>query len=326
MDSLTQIALGATVGAICVSPKDKRRAAVVGAVLGTLPDLDVLIRYADPIDNFIKHRGFSHSFLVLVTLSLLIWFIARKLTNCVSSDPYTWLASITLALVTHPILDAHTVYGTQLLWPLDTPPVMWSTIFIIDPAYTLPLVLSTVFVIWAPRWKHIQTTLVIGLLISSGYLAWSWVGKIVVNHKLASALNLNTTEAQKYFTVPTPFNTLLWRVVVMNAEGYQEGFYSLRKPNQEIIFRQVDVDPEAQDLVSTYVSYKKLQWFSHGFIKTEIIEDHVIISDLRMGSEPDYVFRFAIGAKASGAWLPITPLKKGTRYDRERLKEIFEML
>jgi|TARA_B110000459_G_C16497379_1_gene441755 inner membrane protein len=148
----------------------------------------------------------------------------------------------------------------------------------------------------------------------------------MVDHKLASALHLNITETEKYFTVPTPFNTLLWRVVVMNAEGYQEGFYSLRKPNQEINFRQVDIDPEAKALASAYVSYKKLQWFAHDFLKTEIIEDHLVISDLRMGSEPDYVFRFAIGDKTSGTWLPITPLKKGTRYDRERLKEIFEML
>ena len=326
MDSLTQLALGATVGAICVSKKDKRRAAIVGAALGTLPDLDVLIRYADPIDNFIKHRGFSHSFVVLITLSLLIWFIAKKFSNCVSSDPYRWLASITLALVTHPILDAHTVYGTQLFWPLHTPPVMWSTIFIIDPAYTLPLVLAAVFVVCAPRWKYIHTTLAIGLLISSGYLAWSWVGKSMVNHKLASTLNINRTEPKKYFTVPTPFNTLLWRIVVMNAEGYREGYYSLIKPGQEISFRQVNIKPEVHAIASNYMSFEKLQWFSHGFIKTEIIKDELIVSDLRMGSEPDYVFRFAIGDKTSGTWQPITPLRRGTRYDTDRLKEIFNML
>lgn len=320
------MALGATVGSVCVSPKDKRRAAVTGAALGTLPDLDILIRYADPIDNFIKHRGFSHSLLVLVSLALLIWFIARKLSNCVSSDPYRWLASITLVLVTHAILDAHTIYGTQLLWPLHTPPIMWSTIFIIDPAYTLPLVLATVLVMYAPQWKHIQTTLTIGLLISSGYLAWSWVGKSIVDHKVALALNLNITETQKYFTVPTPFNTLLWRVVVINAEGYREGFYSLRKPEQEIKFRQVNIEPEARAAASNYISFEKLKWFSHGFLKAEIIEDELIISDLRMGSEPDYVFRFAIADKTSGTWQAIKPVKKGTRYNQERLKEIFEML
>ena len=43
------------------------------------------------------------------------------------------------AVITHILLDGLTVYGTQILWPLKTPPVIWSTLFIIDPLYALPL-------------------------------------------------------------------------------------------------------------------------------------------------------------------------------------------
>ena len=326
MDSLTQIALGASVSAICVSAQDKRRAAILGAVLGTLPDLDVLISYADPIDNFIEHRGFSHSLLVLIPLSILIWFLGKKLSNRVANDPYPWLASITLALITHPILDAHTVYGTQLFWPLNNPPSMWSTIFIIDPAYTLPLVIIALTVIIAPRWKATQKTLAIGLILSTSYLSWSWVAKILVVQKLASHMEVNEISSQKYFTVPTPFNTLLWRIVAMTPQGYYEGFYSLRKPNNPIKFRFVEIDPDAQAIALNLDAYKKLNWFSHGFLKTEIINHQLIISDLRMGLEPDYVFRFAIGDRKNGEWHPIVPLKAGTRYDRSRLVEIFKMI
>jgi len=45
-----------------------------------------------------------------------------------------------LVLMTHILSDCLTVYGTQIFWPLPTPPVMWSAIFIIDPMYSLPLI------------------------------------------------------------------------------------------------------------------------------------------------------------------------------------------
>ena len=56
--------------------------------------------------------------------------------------PRPWFWAIPLALVTHPLLDAFTVYGTQLLWPLPMRPVMWSSVFIIDPLYTFSLLIA----------------------------------------------------------------------------------------------------------------------------------------------------------------------------------------
>ncbi len=58
--------------------------------------------------------------------------------------PTRWFWAIQLALITHPLLDAFTVYGTQLWWPLQPHPTMWSSVFIIDPAYTLWLLLACV--------------------------------------------------------------------------------------------------------------------------------------------------------------------------------------
>ncbi|PIE44550.1 MAG: hypothetical protein CSA45_06465 [Gammaproteobacteria bacterium] len=61
MDSITQVLLGSAVAA-GVAPKGyRKRAMLTGAVLGTLPDLDVFMHYASDVDNFTHHRGFSHS-------------------------------------------------------------------------------------------------------------------------------------------------------------------------------------------------------------------------------------------------------------------------
>ena len=78
MDSLTQVVLGASVAAVCVPQVAKRKAAVIGAVLGTLPDLDVLINYGDAVANFTYHRGFSHSLFVLFPFAILLWALLKK--------------------------------------------------------------------------------------------------------------------------------------------------------------------------------------------------------------------------------------------------------
>ena len=72
MDSITQAALGACVTAVCVPREHRRRALVAGAMLGTLPDLDVFIDFGDAVRNFTYHRGFSHSLFVLPGVAVLI--------------------------------------------------------------------------------------------------------------------------------------------------------------------------------------------------------------------------------------------------------------
>ena len=71
MDSLTQVVLGSTVAALAVPAKHRRAALVVGAVLGTVPDLDVLwfgLAGSDAVTTVTWHRGPSHALLVLAAL------------------------------------------------------------------------------------------------------------------------------------------------------------------------------------------------------------------------------------------------------------------
>jgi inner membrane protein len=142
VDSITQAALGAAIGGALAPSGQRRKALLAGALLGTLPDLDVLIDYGDAVANFTYHRGFSHSLFVLPPVALLLWLALRRWWAPVRDAPGRWLAIVLLALVTHPLLDAHTAYGTQLFWPLDMQPTMWATLFIIDPLYTLPLLIG----------------------------------------------------------------------------------------------------------------------------------------------------------------------------------------
>ncbi|MEM7586742.1 MAG: metal-dependent hydrolase, partial [Acidobacteriota bacterium] len=215
MDSLTQAVLGATVAGACAPRGHRRKALLAGAALGTLPDMDVVIRHGDAVKDFTFHRGFTHSLFVLPPLSVLLWAVLRKGWSPVREAPMRWLAAISLALITHPLIDAHTAYGTQLFWPLPSPPVMWSTLFIIDPLYTLPLLIAVVVAAIWPAARRTRHALLIGLVLSTSYLAWSWVGKIQVErHARAELATLGLADAP-IFSVPTPLNTLVWRVVAL---------------------------------------------------------------------------------------------------------------
>src|SRR5690606_24702722 len=146
MDSLTQIVLGSTPAALSVPAAHRRKALLAGAVIATLPDLDSLPMWlwmnSDPVTMMTTHRAASHSLLILPWAGILLWLLLRWCWRPVREAPYPWLLAIQLALLTHPLLDALTVYGTQLLWPLPSPPVMWSSLWIIDPLYTLPLLVG----------------------------------------------------------------------------------------------------------------------------------------------------------------------------------------
>ena len=130
MDTVTQIALGAAVGEATLGRKVGWRAPLWGGVCGLLPDLDVLWPFADAVSAFTWHRGYSHSIAVLVLATPVVAWAAVRIHSGTRQFRRGWLLLAFLALLTHPLLDCFTVYGTQVLLPFSDLPVAWSTVFI----------------------------------------------------------------------------------------------------------------------------------------------------------------------------------------------------
>ena len=300
MDSLSQAVLGASVAGAVAPAGHRGKAMLLGAGLGTLPDLDVFIDFGGAVENFTYHRGFSHSLFVLAPFSALLWLLLRRWWAPVGDAPLRWLAAISLALLTHPVLDAHTAYGTQLFWPMSVSPTSWATLFIIDPLYTLPLLVGVL--VAAFRRKVGGTALRIGLVVSTLYVGWSWVAQATVSRNIDEALASMQLEGAPVFLTPTPLNTLLWRVVVMTDDGYLEGFDSLVIDEGAIRFTAypsaVDVMEDASDVWAV----GRLRWFARDFVKARVDNDRLVISDLRMGQEPTYVFSHAVATRGNPHW------------------------
>ncbi|RMH91050.1 metal-dependent hydrolase [Lysobacter pythonis] len=314
MDSLTQIVLGGALAAAVAPARHRRAALLAGAALGTLPDLDVLpasLLLGDPIDRMTWHRGPSHSLLVLPFVAWAIWAFFKRRGGRVAEASGRWWWAILLALATHPALDAFTVYGTQLWWPWPSSPVMWSSIFIIDPLYTVWLLAACVAAWWLRRGRAAQLGLVIGLAISTGYLGWSLLAKAIVERDAARSLAALGLQDAPRFSVPTPFNTLLWRVVAMTPEGYVEGEYSLFSDCGSVRFQAFPSDAGAWAQARDLPAARRMTWFNHGFQRAAMVDDRLVLTDLRMGSEPDYFFNYAVARRdALGRWRALTPSER----------------
>ena len=321
MDSFTQIVLGAAVAAAIAPPQHRRAALLAGAALGTLPDLDVLpinLITDNPVARMTWHRSWSHSLLVLPFVAWAIWAWFRTRGKRVAHSPKRWFWAMQAALLTHPLLDAFTVYGTQLLWPLPMQPVMWSSVFIIDPLYTVWLLLACVIAWFARERRIAQPALVAGLALSSLYLGLSLVAKQQVERAAHEALAAQNLQDAPRFSVPMPFNILLWRVVAMTPDGFVEGERSLVADERPMQFRHHASDVVAMEQVRDFPAVQRLHWFNRGFMKAQVRDGELVLSDLRMGAEPDYSFRFAVARKQDDGWNEIPPRQLQWPWDAGR--------
>ena len=111
----------------------------------------------------------------------------------------------------------------------------------------------------------------------------------------------------------------LTQIVLGADDGYLEGERSLSADHGPIRFREHRVDADAQAIALDTLAGQRLHWFSRCFIKVERIDDRLVISDLRMGSEPAYVFRFVIARKLpSGDWVEIAPEQSRIDWSAQR--------
>jgi inner membrane protein len=331
MDSLTHIALGGATAAL-VAPRQHRRAALAaGALLGTLPDLDIIplfLSRADAVAFVTWHRGPSHSLLVLAVAGWLLWLMLRRTWGPVREAPGRWFWAIELALLTHPLLDAFTVYGTQLFWPLPARPTMVASIFIIDPIYTVPLLGACLAAWWLRARRSAIWCLAAGIAMGLIYLGWSLTAKSIVERDVRSALARKGLQGATHFSVPMPFTTLLWRVVVLTPNGFLEGERSLIADRPSMSFRSYASDHASLQKVSALPSVQRLNWFTHGFLKAEQHDGRLVVSDLRMGAEPDYIFRYVVAEiDDEGNWRPIPVERLHSAFeDRSRLGKVWQRI
>lgn len=311
MDSITQAALGATVAGAIAGKRCNAKVLLVGAALGTLPDLDVVLDYGDAVENTIKHRGFTHSLLILPPFALLIsWLYCRWRPDAFWS--FSRVLFLTLSVfVTHTLLDAMTTYGTQLIWPFEGYFELRS-VFIIDPLYTIPLLVAIGVGLFSKQrgGKWCQSV----VLISTLYLGWGYASQQITASRVEANLAAQNIPNQQVLITPTPFNTFLWRVVVMDEGKFWEGLASVFDSDEHIEFVSHSLGSwPLEEKPNTLVGFNA---FSHGYLNYRVEDNALIVSDLRLGFSDNLPFQFIFAEKTpSGEW---QLLESTQRYRTER--------
>ncbi|UTA47859.1 metal-dependent hydrolase [Simiduia sp. 21SJ11W-1] len=290
MDPVTQGVLGATLPQSTAKTRTLLGATVIGGLAGMAPDLDVLIRSStDPLLFLEFHRQFTHSLLFIpiggaVCGLLLHWLLGRRL----QLSRLQSVAFATLGYATHALLDACTTYGTQLLWPLSDQRFAWNTVSIIDPLFTLPLLLLIIAGVIARKPRYAR----IGMVWALCYLSLG-----ALQRERAEAQGQLLAESRGHMPIrleakPTFANLWLWKLVYETDTHFFVD--AVRVTTQATLYEgdrvpKLDIkrdfpwlledSQQARDIARFY-------WFSNGYVA---VDDAQRLVDVRYSMVPNEI-------------------------------------
>ena len=286
MDSLTQIVLGAAIGEAVLGKKVGNKALLWGAIAGTIPDLDVITSFfVNDVNAAELHRGFSHSILFsLIFAPIFGWLLSKLYAKKNEADFKGWSWLMFWAFITHPLLDCHTTWGTQLFWPLEYR-VAYNNIFVADPIYTVPFLICVVLVLFFkrtnPKRRWINN---FGLIWSSSYMLLTLCFKWFAFEKFEDNLEKKEITYSKMMTKPTPLNSLLWMANVKTDSVPLVGYYSLLDKNDNINFFALNNNQNLLNVVKGEKDFQRLVFLSKGYYSLTLENDTIMFSDLRFGT------------------------------------------
>jgi len=277
MDSITQAVLGAAIGQSMLGNKIQKKGLILGAIIATIPDLDVILYlFYDSYEMLSIHRGISHSILFSFIGAFLITYLLSKwkLTKHISFL-YLMLFSW-LCLITHNLLDSFTAYGTQLFLPFNNNRVSFDSINVVDPLYTIPLIIGLILCIRKnkPKLNHY------GLLFSSLYLIFTLINKQHVESQFSSIFSSDKIEYNSLLTIPVGVANINWYGVSKSVDSIYMRKYSIFNTEYYETF-SFPINEKYLNEVDKEVA-EKMRWFSKGFYTVEKVNDKIRIFNLQV--------------------------------------------
>jgi len=292
LDPLTQGVLGAALPQSISNKKSLGIIGIIGFLSGLAPDLDVFIRSEnDPILFLEFHRQFTHSLVFIpfggLICSLVLYFIISKRFKI--SFKETWLYS-TLGYATHGLLDACTSYGTLLFWPFSQTRIAWNNVSIIDPLFTIPLLILIV----TAGVKQKKIFAVMAMLWAIFYLS---LGVYQKNQAIKASTKIAKDRGHETIRInvkPSIGNLLLWKSIYETKDkfyidairlGWSPKIFngeSVNKMNIQSAFPWLGIkSQQARDV-------ERFKWFSNGYIAINPKNKNQIL-DIRYSALPNEI-------------------------------------
>ena len=290
MDPLTQGIVGAAAAQSLKKKNNIILITLLGFLAGLAPDMDIFIRSNDdPLLFLVYHRHFTHSLIFIpfggLVCSIVFYFIFTRRYQLTFGITYLYS---TLGYATHGIIDSLTTYGTQLLWPFADTRIAFNTISVIDPLFTVPIVLLVVLAMFKNNSSFATYAIIWAISYQSiAYLQKERAEDVIERYAISQDHKLDSIEAKPSFG-----NIILWKVIYTHENSYyinavRLGFKpkifsgtSIQKIDIKKDFTWLDKDSQQ------YRDIKRFNWFSNGYLAFDQ-QNKNIIYDIRFSSLPN---------------------------------------
>jgi inner membrane protein len=278
------------------------------------PDLDVLASRIGPTAEWLWHRGPTHALVFGPLVGPAVgWLLWKRLGGRLRD----WVVLCVLALVTHPLLDAFTTYGTQLLWPFSRQRVAFDAIAIVDPVYSLVLALALLVGLRrGARTPAARLAAWVAIGLSSAYLGLGLVVNARAEEAARRQLASEGVASAEVAAYPTLLQLPLRRLVVRSGDEVRVGWTSglARRPIAWERFRAAS-GPRV-DAARSSPEVRLFEWFAMGEATPRLEENGALVEfdDLRYGvpGRPrDGLWGVRVRLDAAGR-----PVGPGERFDR----------
>ena len=282
MDSITQGVLGAAIGQAMLGKKIGNKGAIIGAIIATVPDLDVFMYlFYEKLEMLSIHRGFSHSIAFSIIGAMLIAYVLSKLKWCPNIKFNTLLLFAWLCLFTHMLLDTFTAYGTQLLLPFSDRRLGFDSINVVDPLYTVPLIIGLILSLWIYKSKpKSERYNDYGLIISSLYLIFTLVNKEIVKANIAERMDQENIDYSSMLTMPVGIANINWYGVVKGNDSIYMLKHSILYDTDDQI-ESFPIQEEYLNEIDKNIA-DKMRWFAKGFYTIDKVDEKIRIYNLQV--------------------------------------------
>ena len=271
------------------------------------PDLDVFGGVRGRVFAFAHHRGFTHSFLGLILVSLvvvgfmyMVWRIRGRKTNDADLRPRWGLLFVFayIAGLSHILLDYTNNYGVRPFWPFSERWFSWDIVYILEPALLIALILGLTVPSLAGlineeigarqkgpkgRWGAIVALVVVVL---------TWLVRDYEHRRAVNALRARTynqADPIRVAAYPNMLNPFSWRGAVETRDFFALADVDSLKPdvdpdgNLDIRYKPEET-PVTLAAKNSYLGRVYLDWAKFPMTQTESSSDGLYIvrfEDLR---------------------------------------------
>jgi len=334
LDTLTHIAIGACIGEAVLHKQLGKKALLWGILAQSIPDIDFIAAFwLDPSENLLAHRGFTHSFLFAIFISLSMSLAADHWHRPHEVHFRKFILFFTAQVFIHDILDAMNSYGIGLFEPFSHKRFSFNILFVADPLFSIApgLAVAALFILKNNKSRLRILWMRIGLTLPLLYLGYAGFNKIAIDKDVQTAFTVQKIQHTDYFTTPTPFNNWLWYVVAKSDSGYNIGYRSVFDRKPTIDFTYFPRNDSLMKIVLDNEDAQNLLRFARGFYTVEYWNDTLIFNDLIFGQvagwqNPKAKFAFHYFLENPSGNLLVVQRGRLQGWNRESIRALFKRI